>query len=71
MVTDSRIDALLAREPGYAPAHLARAESLFLYGRIEAAIVEGNLALEYAGPAASIAQVRGIHSFLDKARRLR
>lgn len=70
MVADSRIDALLAREPGYAPAHLVQAESLFRHGRIGAAIVEGNLALEYSGSAASPAQLRAIHSFLDKAHRL-
>jgi hypothetical protein len=39
------IDRVLAREPCYAPAHLARAESLFRHGRHEGAVVEGNLAL--------------------------
>jgi hypothetical protein len=73
VAADSRIDALLTREPGYAPAHLARAESLFRHGRIEAAIVQGNLALKYSGSTysgstASARQLRAIHSVLDKAR---
>jgi len=64
---DRRIDALLERVPDYAPAHLARAQSLFRHGRIEAAIREGNLALKYSGTTAGHAQLHAIHSLLDKA----
>lgn len=38
VAADVLIDRVLARKAGYAPAHLARAESLFRHGRIEAAI---------------------------------
>jgi hypothetical protein len=65
---DSRIDAVLARQPDYAPAHLEKAESLFHRGRMEAAIVEGNLALKCSGSTAGARQLRAIHSVLDKAR---
>ena len=64
---DMRIDAMLARNPGYAPAHLARANSLFRHGKPEAAIIEGNLALQNAGRSASIAELRAIHLLLFRA----
>lgn len=72
VAADVLIDRVLARAPDYAPAHLARAESLFRHGRHEAVIVEGNLALDYSDHISSHqdssrAELRAIHTILAQA----
>jgi hypothetical protein len=64
MTADTLIDRMLALRSDYAPAHLARAESLFRHGQIEAAAAEVNLALRYSCETSSPAQLLAIHMLL-------
>jgi hypothetical protein len=50
-----------------APAHLARAESLFRHGHHEDAVVEGSLAPQCSNRNSSRAQLRSIHNLLSRA----
>jgi hypothetical protein len=63
------IDRALRSAPNYAPAHLARAESLFLRGQAPAAITEANLAVEFMDSSNTV-EVGRIRRFLAGAYRL-
>lgn len=61
-----RVNAqILTRNPLFAPAHLEQAQFLFRAGRLEPAVAEANLALQYSPP--DKLQLRAIHAFLVKA----
>jgi len=69
MAADVLIDRALRSTPNYAPAHLARAESLFLRGQAPAAITEANVALEFTDSSNEV-EVARIRRFLADAYRL-
>ena len=69
MAADVLIDRALQRLANYAPAHFARAESLFLRGQAPAAITEANIARKFTD-ASNEAEVDRIHRLLANAHRL-
>jgi hypothetical protein len=69
VAADVLIDRALRSAPNYAPAHLARAESLLLRGQVPAAITEANLALEFTDSSNKV-EVGRIRRFLADAYRL-